>query len=275
MFMAGSVGATALLHQRQLGLFGMISRLQNNILHKICTSKLYSEPDNSSSWFVQIQHLCSLYNLPCPLSLLSHPPSKSAFKSLIRKQILDHWQQKFRSDSLDKPSLMYFKPQFMSLLRPHPLWTTSKSNSFETNKSIVVARLLSGRYRSDWHARHWNLSNKNGFCLLCPGKNIPGTIEHLLVSCVSLQHKRLDLFNFWDQRTVENPHLRDLMLSIRSSSITNFVQFVLDPSVVSSVISGCQDRLYKLEDIFHLTRTFCYALHRLRLQLLGRFNFAD
>ena len=95
MFMGGSLGATAILHQRQLGLFGMICRLPENILHKIALSKLYSEPDKSSSWFVQIRHLCSLYNLPTPLSLLSQPLPKSTFKSLVKKKVLDYWQQKF------------------------------------------------------------------------------------------------------------------------------------------------------------------------------------
>ena len=160
----------------------------------------------------------------------------------------------------------------MSLLKPHPLWTTCKSNPFEVNKSVVVARLLSGRYRSDWHCRHWSLTNKEGHCLLCPGENLPGDIEHLLVNCKALEDKRQLLYNFWTQHSEENLGLRNLINSMRASSTTMFVQFLLDPSVVPQVISGCQKEAFKIDEVFHLTRTFCYGLHRRRLQLIGRFN---
>ena len=170
-------------------------------------------------------------------------------------------------------SLRYFQPQYMSLLRPHPLWTTSKSNSYEVNKSVVVARMLSGRYRSDWLTRHWSPTNKDGFCLLCPLSNTPGDIEHLLVNCEALSTKRDHLFQFFDRQTQNSPPLRSLLNNMRESSTEAFVQFLLDPSVVPLVIHDVQKKLYTLDEVFFLTRTFCYGIHRRRLHLLGRFNF--
>ena len=38
------------------------------------------------------------------------------------------------------------------------------------------------------------------------------------------------------------------------------------------VILGVQEKHFFLDEIFRLTRTFCYAMHRRRLQLLGLFN---
>ena len=272
LFLGGSLGATATTHLRQLALFGMICRLPENILNAIARDKLYSEPDSSSSWFVQIRHLCTQYSLPSPLFLLYNPPPKSSFKTLAKKRIVDYWQEHYRSEAHSLPSLKFFKPQFMSLLKPHPLWTTCKGNSYEVNKSVTVARLLSGRYRSDWHCRHWSQSNKEGYCLLCPSESLPGNIEHLLVTCKALDHKRSLLFNFWDKKCEDSPPLLTLLSDIRTSPVDKFIQFVLDPSVVPEVISGCQKNLYSLDDVFHLTRTYCYGLHRRRLQLLGRFN---
>ena len=46
LFMAGSLGATVYIHLMQLSLFGMITLLPDNILHKIALSKLASEPDH-------------------------------------------------------------------------------------------------------------------------------------------------------------------------------------------------------------------------------------
>ena len=258
-----------------LSLFGMITRLPNNILHRVAITKLSSDPDTSTSWFIKIRHLCYKYSLPSPLVLLSSPPSKSTFKTLIRKKVLDFWQVEMRYEAKLKPSLTYFKPEFMSLQKPHPLWTTSGSNPFEINKALVVAKLMSGRYRTDWLARHWSKDNKSGFCVLCPGKNIVGSIEHLLVSCEALSEKRDALIKYWRQQTEDNFHLQTLFNSKLSSAESCLVQFVLDPSVVPEVIVGCQGKQFTLKEVFNLTKTFCYGLHRRRLQLTGRFNFGS
>ena len=150
----------------------------------------------------------------------------------------------------------------------------STLNPFEINKSLVVARLLSGRYRTDWLSRHWSKDNKLGHCLLCPGKNLPGTVEHLLSTCEGLSDKRQDLLLFWNQQTQENEHLGLLISNMLSSPAFNFIQFVLDPSAVPQVIEGCQQKLFALDEVFALTRTFCYGLHRRRLQLIGRFDIS-
>ena len=62
-FLTGSLPASALLHIRQLGLFCMISRLPDNILHRIAKHVLITARDNSKSWFIHIKSLCQQYNL--------------------------------------------------------------------------------------------------------------------------------------------------------------------------------------------------------------------
>ena len=133
------------------------------------TTKLSSEPDNSTSWFVNLRHLCTLYGLPSSLSLLASPPSKGCFKNLLKCQVIDHWKKHYEDEAAEKVSLKYFKPQYLSLTRPHPLWTTCTNNPWETNKALVVSLLLSGRYVTDHHSRQWTKDNQEGFCLLCPG----------------------------------------------------------------------------------------------------------
>ena len=272
MFMAGSLGATAHIHIKQMGLFGMITRLPDNILYKVATAKLASEPDDSSSWFVQIRQLCNQYCFPSPLSLLENPLTKPKFKKLIKSRVLDYWRRKYELEASERDSLEFFKPQFLSLSRPHPLWTTCASNPWEINKALIVARLLSGQYISDWHARHWSKENPDGFCLLCPGRRIRGDITHLLLSCEALQEKRLNILQYWKLLSEDKPHLQQLLSSVLCSSPRDQVQFLLDPSSVPSVITGCQMDLFSLEDIFPLTRTYCYSMHRRRSQIIGRFN---
>ena len=76
-FVAGSLPASALLHLRQLTIFGMISRLPNNVLHKHATNVFMFATASRKSWFTQIRQICLRYGLTHPLHFLSSPPTKS------------------------------------------------------------------------------------------------------------------------------------------------------------------------------------------------------
>ena len=89
--------------------------------------------------------------------------------------MIDHWETKLRAEAemLRGSSLQYFKAEYMSLSHPHLIWTTCGSNSFEVNKAVVQAKMLSGRYVTDKLSRHWS-QNKSGICSLpgCTGQAI-------------------------------------------------------------------------------------------------------
>ena len=182
---------------------------------------------------------------------------------------MDYWEKKFRASSSSKSSLKYFKPEYMSLKSCHPIWSSCSANSFEVNKAVIQAKLLSGNYRCDWTARHWSVGNKEGFCKLCPGKKTLGTIEHMLVDCTALDDKRRILQTYIDKQTSEDLPLKLLVNSMLNSPTLHLVQFLLDPSAVPEVIIGCQSSLYTMETLFSITRTYCYGLHRRRSQLSG------
>ena len=271
-FLSGSIPIIAHIHKKKLNLFGMITRLPGNILHKLADKLLSTEPDNSKSWFIGIRHLCSLYNLPSPLQLLSNPLSKAAFKSQVTLKVIDHWQDILRKEASPKTSLLFFNPSYMSLSTPHLLWTTCSSNPFETNKATVQASLLSGRYKTDYLSRHWNHSNPHGFCLLCPEKLLFGTVQHFLLHCEALSEQRSKLVDLWSKHTEDDGHLYQLLHQLLQSSPEHLVQFLLDPSAVPQAVTLCQKKLVTFDNLFYLTRTWCYGLHRRRLQLLGKFK---
>ena len=139
----------------------------------------------------------------------------------------------------------------MFLNKPNPLWTSSY-NPFETNKSGAVSKLLSGRYPTDWLCRKWTKTNPDGFCVLCPGLDLPGDVEHLLVRCQALEGKRDDIYNHWKSQTKDKAHLQSLLNTMLTKSPNDFIQFLLDPSVVPEVVNGCQNDLFTLDAVFHL-----------------------
>ena len=272
-FLAGSVPLHAHIHMKQMNIFGMITRLPGNILNILAHRILLSESDTTKSWFIHVRHLCTKYDLPSPLQLLDNPPSKTTFKNLVSKKIVDHWTAHLRQEASEKTSLELFKPNFMSLSAPHPLWTSCSSNPYEVKKAIIQATLLSGRYKTDYLARHWYKSNPNGFCLLCPGKYLFGTVQHLLLHCEALADTRSKQVEFWSAHASKDAHLHQLLSDLLQASPLLLAQFLLDPSVVPQAIILLQRRIVTLPTLFYLTRTWCFGIHRKRLQLLGRYNY--
>ena len=96
----------------------------------------------------------------------------SSIVKQVKLKIADFWKQKYilqiHNDNLT--SLKYFKPEYCSLLRPHPLLRTA-GHSYDVNKMVIQLRLLSGRARLGSLVRHFSpVGGNNGVCELCHGE---------------------------------------------------------------------------------------------------------
>ena len=133
---------------------------------------------------------------------------------MVKSRVLDYWQLKLCSEAALLPSLKYFSPNFMSLSNPHPLFTTCAGSPYEVTKAVLQARYLSGRGRVESLTRHWDSSNKEGYCVLCvslrPGQ---GTVEHMFLGggCPALVDARLCMISFVQAYLVPRPYLLPLL----------------------------------------------------------------
>ena len=270
-FLGGCLPARAVIHLRQLSLFGMVARLPNDPLN-IHARKILTEGKRSSkSWFCQIRDLCLEYQLPHPLQILDNPPSKQKLNKLVKSSVLNFWENKLRGEASVLPSLVNFRPFFMSLNKPHPIWTTAGRNPHEVSKAVQQARFLSGRYRTESLASHWS-QNPNGYCLSQTCTNKVETVEHILIHCDAYNDSKAKLYSLW--LSTINPVVYKLVLEALSSPIKYLLQFILDCSSLPSVISATQKHgRVILEEVFYLTRTWCFIIHRQRMRMLGRWNF--
>ena len=278
-FLAGSLPLTALLHLRQLTILGMIARLgPDNILHRQGISILNNPRFNvSRSWFTEMKHTCSQYSLDSPLTILTNPPTQSKFKSTIKGKVMDFWEKKLRLAASRLDSLIFFKPAFYSLTRPHPIWSTAGNNPYEVEKATVQAKLLSGRYRTCWLSRHWS-SDPSGSCSL-PHCHLngptPGTLQHLLLYCEDLVPARVRVATLWSKTLLEKPSLLPIVEKYFSSCENEYlvIQFLLDCSTLPEVVKAHQaEGSWVLDTLFYMTRTFCFSMHKARLRLLGKWN---
>ena len=157
----------------------------------------------------------------------------------------------------------------MSLSQPHPIWTTAGSNPYEVSKAIQQARFLSGRYRTENLCRHWS-ANKQGLCLAPTCHNEEESVEHILINCSAYHQVRDRHHSIWHNHP--DPIIHKLLHGVVHNPLT-LLQFILDCSVIPNVILAAQEHgSVVFAALFKLTRTYCYAVHRERLKLLGRWN---
>ena len=142
----------------------MITRLPNNILHAHAKNIFTMVTHSCKSWFLRIRDLCLQYDLPHPSLLIASPLPKNIFKRLVKKHIVNYWEQKIRHKAANLPSLQYFNPTFMSLMSPHPIWTTAGSSPTKVAMATQQARLLTLRYCLEALCSH--LTHGLGTCRL-------------------------------------------------------------------------------------------------------------
>ena len=270
-FLAGSLPGSALLHLRQLSIFGMISRLPGNILHQHASDIFSSVTISPKSWFHQIRKWCLLYSLPHPLQLLSSPVSKSAFRNLVRKKVVDYWECFLRAESDPRTSLTYFRPCYMSITSTHPLFTTAGSSPAKVAMATVQAVMLSGRYRTEALCSHWS-RNKRGVCLLSDEcSDTKEDIPHIIAHCPALQMTREMLTKFTSGYLEKMPPAaRPILTQLCSPENPLFCQFLLDCSSLPAVISAVQTHGHLiLRHFFCVTQTWLFVIHRERLKILS------
>ena len=215
-----------------------------------------------------------MYNLPHPSQLLTNPPVKNSFKTLVRKHVIGYWESLLRKEAEPLTSLAYFKPVYMSISSPHRLWASAGSSPSKIAMATVQAVMLSGRYRTEALCSHWS-KNRKGICLLSPlCANTVEDLPHILSICPALSHSRHKLLQYTREYSSKLPdNLKSLLLQNCSPSNPTFSNFLLDCSTFPAVISivqllGAQ----ALDHLFSVTRTWVHVIHRERMKLLGRWN---
>ena len=132
----------------------------------------------------------------------------------------------------------------------------------------VQAKFLSRRFRTEKLLSRFSSGNSE-FCQLHPETKTVGDLPHLLVHCPALADRRRLLLEYWSSISTSNPICHELLVNMKTTD-DNFIQFVLDCSVLPQVISAAQENGRNIYNIlFKATRTYCYSIYRSRLKLLN------
>ena len=106
------------------------------------------------------------------------------------------------------------------------------------SKAVIMARMLSGRYRTDKLMSRWSTSNPSGYCRLpgCEASN-EGNLAHILLHCPALAEARQRAVSHWNSYLVSRPWLLPVVAHHTLGLEELHLQFLLDPSVLPMVIS--------------------------------------
>ena len=273
-FLAGTLPVRALLHQRILSLFSMVCHLQGDPLNDHARHTLLFSTLSSKSWFLQVKDICALYGLPHPLQLLDSPLKKELFKRLVKKSIVRYWEDLLAAEAQQLPSLCYFNPRVHSLTHPHPLWLAAGSSPYRVNKATILARMISGRYRTERLCRFWS-DNQGGYCLANTCTGVVGDLVHLLLHCPALSVARRNLLDMWVHRAIKYPALYSLVLQILQGPDTLKMLFILDPTSIPAVDHMVAEYgMQVLDLIYYMSMSYAYGLHRKKLIITGRWPYA-
>ena len=110
------------------------------------------------------------------------------------------------------------------------------------------------------------------YCLSPTCSNKVESVEHILIHCRAYTECKRRLYSLW--LSSPNPVVIKLVTEAFSEETDYLLQFIIDCSVLPPVINAVQAQSPEiLDDLFYLTRTWCFSVHRYRMKMLGRWNF--
>ena len=189
-FLIGLPPLEAELDIRILSIFGNITRLcHDHPLRRIALRQISFPSAGKEGWFKMVLRVSDKYNLKDLLcaSLIS-PWSKLAWKSYIRKVVLNYWIYMLKANADCKSSLRFMITDDIQSFSVHHLWPRGGCASRPRVAASYRAKILSGSYILQSNRARFNQNQINPTCPLC--HSAPEDLPHFILTCPSLDNAR-------------------------------------------------------------------------------------
>ena len=209
--------------------------------------------------------LCKKYSLPCPLLLMQSPVCKHTdWKCLVKTRVTAWYERHLRQEASTNSKMTYLNVNLSGLSGlPHPALRGIRTTQ-DCKKLRIHIKFLSGDFLT-WSRRHKDNPMLDPSCRLCSATE--ETIEHILTVCPALVETRQRLY----------PDLMNIVFKvqptcqiIQSSSPSDILtQFILDCTSVNLTEEfRVPSHNPLIQDIFTISRDWCYAVSNARSRLL-------
>ena len=139
---------------------------------------------------------CQCYGLDDPLECLKFdPPSKSAYKELVRTKICAYYEQNLRDLAENNSQMTYLNVSLSGLNGRHHPALSDIVTTTEVQKSRIHLKMLAGDYFT--YGVKANQSGGSPQCRCCPSPSPDENISHILtvsVAYVAIRNRMIPEF---------------------------------------------------------------------------------
>ena len=135
------------IHRDMLSLFFGVWSNPNTKIYQIIKYLLASSPENSTTWAINLRHICKMYGLEDPLLCLNrNPPSKQTFKETIKTKIAAFHKKELKTQASNNTQMKYLTVNLNSLNGKHQPCLFNVITTQEVQKLRPHLRFLAGDY---------------------------------------------------------------------------------------------------------------------------------
>ena len=262
-FLLGELPLEGKIHRDMLSLFyGVWSNPDTKVYH-IVKYLLSTSSENSTTWAINLRHICKMYGLEDPLTSLSkNPPSKNTYKEVIMTKISAFHEKELKNQALKNSQMVYLNVNLSSLRgKSHPC-LSNVITSHEVKKLRPHLKFLSGDYLT-YQTRFQRTQKGSPLCKICESED--ETISHILAICPQYNEVRRRIFS--QISAVSKLSKTQLNINLIIQNPEHFTQFILDPTSFN-----LENRVHRddpiVQVLFKLSRDMCYSIHNARMKKL-------
>ena len=263
-FLFGEPPMEAKIHRDMFSLFYSVWQNPNTKVHQMIKIILSEANSNSSTWAVNLDHICKMYNLENPLSCLQRdPPEKSIFKEYILTKITAFHEKELKDLAASNSKMNYFNVNLFGLRGKHHPCLSNIVSVEDVKKARPHLKLLTGDYFT-YESKFIQTGKGTPTCKICQTES--ESICHIVANCMEYNQVRSRISTEIKALCIKI-NLQEINKIFENSSI--FTQFVLDPS------SFNLDPCYRvnisdprLTELFKLSRDLCFSIDNTRKKKL-------
>ena len=218
----------------------------------------------SVTWCNHVQLLYKKYSLPSPLQLLQQPPCKQGdWKCLVKTRVTAWFERDLRLRASCNSKMSYLNVLLSGLSgKPHPALCGINTTQ-DCKKLRVHLKFLSGDFLT-LYRRHKDNPSLDPSCRLCPARQ--ETIEHILAVCPALADTRQRLYPELMNTVLQVQQSCNILVSSPPDILTQFVLDCTSINLTEEFRVPSHNPL--VQNIFTISRDWCYALSNARSKLL-------
>ena len=263
-FLFGELPMEGKIHRDMFSLFYSVWNNPDSKIFQVIKYLLETAPENSSTWSINLRHICRMYKLDDPLTWLqSDPLPKSEFKELVSTKIVTFYENELRLAASRNTKMKYFNVSCQGLTGKHHPCVGNAITATEVKKLRIHLKFMTGDYLT-CQTKFDHTSNGSPICKICEKDD--ETICHIIATCEAYSMIR----NHFKEESFEAcnsvPGFSILKPQLNHPEI--FTQFVSDPTSLNLPIR-VKNNDPVLSNLFSLIRDYCSAIHNERVHILG------